>query len=814
MKDADKTREQLIEELTKARLRIAAFEADGAERQRTLDALVKSEEIFRTVSAFAYDWEFWLDPEGKSLYHSDSSLRITGHEARAFLADPQLLERIVLPEDLPLFRAHRHDALRDRTSGQLLFRIVRADGEIRWIEHRCLPVFDRNGVYLGARGSNRDVTDRILAEEAVRSSEARLKDILNKCPLSILVSDTVSRRFVMANSKALDMLGYTEDELLSLGVESIHPKASLPSILHEFDRMVSGESTQSPPLPVLCKDGSLRHVIVTATLVELEGRPRVLAFLTDITELKRIEESLRESEDRFRLLVENAGDAIYLADETGRLLDVNPEAQRQTGFSREELLSLNVLDLDLNQTPESLSGFAASFRAEGKTFFETRHRHRDGSSYPVEVRVVRLDLPDRMLMLGIARDITARKLAEMELTRQKNLLSSIIESTTDAIYVKDAQGRYLMVNQETARLLGRPADQILGFKDSDMFPPEQALALRENDQAILQADAPRTFEENLTTSDGFRSYLSTKGPLMDESGSKAGLFGIARDITERKRVAEVMVQTEKMASVGGLAAGMAHEINNPLGGIMQSAQVLSMRLRPDSPANLATAQRAGFPMQAFQAYIREREIPELLDGIRDSAKRAANIVSNMIEFSEQGASAWLPVDLNGLVEKSLELCLQDFNLLERYDLKHVTIGREYESQALEAPCSANQIQQVIFNLVRNAAQAVLEAHVPNPSITLRTRRDGHCAVIEVEDNGPGMDETTRKRIFEPFFTTKGPDRGIGLGLSVSYFIVVNHHQGSIEVQSAPGNGTRFVIKLPLERVSPVDGSAGRACFPS
>ena len=525
--------------------------------------------------------------------------------------------------------------------------------------------------------------EREKCRKDFRTSEARFGALIDKCPLGILVADPRTRRFVMANPKASAMLGYTQKELVQLSVESIHPRGSLPHITHEFDRMVSGESKQSPPLPVLCKDGSLRHVIVNTTLLEIGGHIRLLGFFTDITELKRAEEALRESEDRFRLLVENAGDAIYLANETGRLLDVNPEAERQTGYSREELLAFNLLDLDLNQTPESLGGFISWIRDKGKAFFETLHRRKDGSALPVELRAVRLDLSDRMLLLGIARDIT-----------------------------------------------------------------------------------------------------------------------------ERNRVADTLVQTEKMASVGALAAGMAHEINNPLGGIMQSAQVLAMRLRPDAPANLAAAGRVGCPMEALQAYFTDRQLPQLMEDIRESARRAAAIVSNMIEFSEVGSSAWLPIDLNVVAEKSIELCEQDYNLLERYDTRHISIIREYSGQELNAPCSANQMQQVLFNLLRNAAQALVEAQTPEPFIILRTRKEDNYAVIEVEDNGPGMDEATRKRIFEPFFTTKGPDKGTGLGLSVSYFIVVNRHFGTITVQAAPGGGTRFVIRLPLERVAPAQGLAG------
>jgi signal transduction histidine kinase len=169
----------------------------------------------------------------------------------------------------------------------------------------------------------------------------------------------------------------------------------------------------------------------------------------------------------------------------------------------------------------------------------------------------------------------------------------------------------------------------------------------------------------------------------------------------------------------------------------------------------------------------------------------------MLQFSKRSSSAWLPVAVNSLVDKALDLCLQDYNLSEKYDFRKIAVVKEYDPTDPSVPCSGQQIQQVAFNLMRNAAQAMAEAGVQNPAIILRTRIEGDCVVIEVEDNGPGMDEETRRKAFEPFFTTKGPGLGTGLGLSVSYFIVRENHGGEIEMDSAPGQGARFKVSLPL-----------------
>jgi signal transduction histidine kinase len=262
---------------------------------------------------------------------------------------------------------------------------------------------------------------------------------------------------------------------------------------------------------------------------------------------------------------------------------------------------------------------------------------------------------------------------------------------------------------------------------------------------------------------------------------------------------ETMVQNEKMMSVGGLAAGMAHEINNPLSGILQSAQVMSLRLKDDLPANRAKAEALGCDFAAMSEYLEQRGVLAMLSGIRSSAARAARIVANMLDFSRRSDGEKMPFDLNVLMDAALELCASDYDLQKRHDFRHIALERDYDTSLPPVPCTPTQIEQVVMNMLRNAAQAMANraSESPPARIALRTRREGDMARIDIEDNGPGMDDTTRRRIFEPFFTTKKPGDGTGLGLSVSYYIITNNHDGALEVESAPGLGTRFIIRLPL-----------------
>lgn len=240
---------------------------------------------------------------------------------------------------------------------------------------------------------------------------------------------------------------------------------------------------------------------------------------------------------------------------------------------------------------------------------------------------------------------------------------------------------------------------------------------------------------------------------------------------------------------------MAHEINNPLSGILQNVQVLMRRLTTELPENLRAAEDIGCSFDAIKSFMEKRDIISSLESVRSAGTRAARIVSSMLEFSRKSTSGHTPVDLNALLDKALELCSTDYDLKKKYDFRSIRIVRDYDPTLPLVSCFEIQIQQVLMNLLANAAQAM--ADTPSPSISLRTFTERDWACIEIEDDGPGMTEDVSKHVFEPFFTTKPVGEGTGLGLSVSYFIVVNHHHGTINVNSVLRKGTRFVVRLPI-----------------
>jgi signal transduction histidine kinase len=199
-------------------------------------------------------------------------------------------------------------------------------------------------------------------------------------------------------------------------------------------------------------------------------------------------------------------------------------------------------------------------------------------------------------------------------------------------------------------------------------------------------------------------------------------------------------------------------------------------------------------------YLSDRGILEFIESIRESGERASRIVSNMLEFSRTSQPHREPAPLHELMEKALTLAASDYDLKKRWDFRSIAIERSYDERVDTVPCSPSEIEQVLLNLLKNAAQALFQAERTAdgspPRIALRTRLEDGAVRIEVADNGPGMDRATSQRIFEPFFTTKEVGEGTGLGLSVSYFLIVQNHGGEIAVETSPGHGATFVIRLP------------------
>jgi PAS domain S-box-containing protein len=405
----------------------------------------------------------------------------------------------------------------------------------------------------------------------------------------------------------------------------------------------------------------------------------------------------------------------------------------------------------------------------------------------------------------LEREVQVRSKIEKKLTGFQNYLNSIIDSMPSALIALDDQLYVSQWNQEASRLSGTALDEALGQPIVLAFQPLRPF-LHKMRRAIEQHQVVKIERVTWGISGQPRHFTLTFYPLSGSSGR--GVVIRIDDITERLNLEEMMVQSEKMLSVGGLAAGMAHEINNPLGAILHNVQNIRRRLSSELEKNHEQALQAGITLQAIDQYLQAREIPTLLDGIQQAGSRAAKIVSHMLNFSRRSDRQLTLTELDKLIDQAIEIASNDFDLTDNFDFKALQIERDFAPELPTVPTTANEMEQVLLNLLKNAAQAIhLREDGASPGkITLRTRLVPPWAEIQVEDNGIGMSELVRKRIFEPFFTTKEIGQGTGLGLSVSYFIITNNHKGQMEVQSRLGQGTCFTLRLPLEATTPDIGN--------
>jgi two-component system cell cycle sensor histidine kinase/response regulator CckA len=506
-----------------------------------------------------------------------------------------------------------------------------------------------------------------------------------------------------------------------------------------------------------------------------------------------LEQRLAAAERRFRALVDHSIDAIEVIDpETGRFLDVNEKACIARGYARGEYLALVAPQIYSAAAGRPWEEIRDEARRLGSCAFEGQHRRKDGSLFPVEVNATYISL-DRDYVLAVVRDITERRRAGQALLESHSLLSAVVEGTTDAIYVKDREGRYLMINAAGARLFGREVADVIGRDDGALFARETADAIIEEDRRVMAEGRPEVVERSVTVAGVTRTYSATRGVCRDAGGAVIGVIGIARDVSEVRRLEAQFRQAQNMEAVGRLAGGVAHDFNNLLGIIIGNGDIVARRLVRDDPMGSRVA--------------------EMLR----AAERAAALTRQLLAFSRQQVLQHSVLDLNAVVA-GIDVVLRRL-LGERIALVSVPgagLGSVEGDQG--------QLQQVVVDLAVYARDAMpdggqlrIETRNVEADEGYATRypemKPGPYVMLAVTDTGSGMGAEVLAHVFEPFFSTKELGKGAGLGLSTVYGIV-EQSGGHIYVDSEVGVGTTFRIYLPRVAAAPLERPVGRPRSPA
>jgi len=526
-----------------------------------------------------------------------------------------------------------------------------------------------------------------------------------------------------------------------------------------------------------------------------------------IIERREAEVALNKLKRQQEQILNAAGEGIFGVDTNGITTFVNPAAANMLGWKPEELIgrsqhyTIHHTRTDGTPYPEEECPISVAVR-DGQIHSGTDEIYfrKDGTGFPVDYIsspvIENGEIEGAVITFA---DVSTRKKAEEDIAKAQLYLQSIINAMPSALIGVDSDGRVNQLNNEATKMTGLQPESAFGKRIKEVCPM-LAEKISKIDEALEQQNILKYESVYCVPHGGAGRYADIIVYPLNLEDYQGAVIRID-DVTERVLMEDRLVQSEKMTSVVGLVEGMAHEINNPLGGIIQGAQNVIRRLSPELPKNIETAAELGVDLKKIKDYVDERQIPKFLEGIRSSGKRAADIVSYMLQFSQVHQAPKELRNLERLLDSLLETIISNGEYRKKYHFDSVEIIKKYDPDLPEVPCISSEIEQVMRNLLRNAAQAIFDREIPpeNPQITLRTKHEAqrNMVLIEVGDNGQGMDESVQRRVFEPFFTTKPPGEGTGLGLSVSYFLITVAHQGLMDVESEPGQGTIFSIRLPL-----------------
>jgi PAS domain S-box-containing protein len=522
--------------------------------------------------------------------------------------------------------------------------------------------------------------------------------------------------------------------------------------------------------------------------------------------------AVEESEERSRAVIDGMLDAHITANKNGLIQTMNPAAQRLFGYSLEEVLNkpvdmLVASEYQTANSPDAIRTVAENFDGSTSTAgqYDNAGRHKDGSTFPVEVVTSGLRTSRGIYFSAIVRDLTAKRAAEAEL----RLLGAAVENAGEAVCITGADGAIVYVNRGWEKRLSRPRADMLG---------RQLYALQKN--IVDDADRENSFRKISTADDIWGGAVTTElpdgrrlhedlliTPLRDAAGVVTHYVSSWRDISDKLEMERQLLRGQKLEAVGQLAAGIAHEINTPIQFVSDNIRFLKDSFRDIStlltrlnelanatgdggiqPADVSSALD-----EADAAYLLD-EIPRAVDQSLDGVDRVSRIVRAMKDFSHP-ATDRTPLDINRAIASTATVASNEWKYVAE-------LRTDFDPGLPPVPVMPGDFNQVILNMIVNAAHAIGDVVGDGANgrgvITLGTRRVNDEAEIRISDTGCGMTPEIAARIFDPFFTTKAVGKGTGQGLAITHNVIVDRHGGTIRVESTPGTGTTFIIRLPLD----------------
>jgi PAS domain S-box-containing protein len=746
---------------------------DVTERKRAEEALRESEERYRSLVELSPEAIF-AAIEGKHVFMNSAGLKLLGASSPEEIIGKPVMD--IIAPDYREFVAERMRAVLEtgRVAPTMEEKFIRLDGKEIDVEVRASPL-----IYEGKPAIQaviRDITERKQAEEGYRT-------IIRTAMDGFWITD-MHGHFLDANAAYCNLIGYRRGELLNMSIADIEAIEKPEEVAGRISKVLQiGRDrfeTQHRR-----KNGEIIDVEISVNYLPA-GSGRMVVFVRDVTERKQAEKQLQQEKDRAQRYLDIAGVMFVANDADGRVTLINKRGCEILGYKPEELIGKNWFDIII---PERTRGEVKAVfnklitgEALPVEYFENPVLNRSGEERIIAWHnVILKDGAGNIIgTLSSGEDVTERKKAEEAVRTSEERYRLLAENIRDVIWSADMNLRFTYVSPSVKYLGGRTAEEVMSMSLEQLLTPSsQELAMKAFQEELLMAEVTpvdptrsRVLEVEFVRADGSILWAELKMNFVRGSdGRPAGILGVMRDITERRRAEEERVVLEqkaqlasRLASVGELAAGVAHEINNPLTGVIGYAELL---MQEDVPEH----------------------IKDDLEIIHDGAQRVAGVVKGLLKFARQTRPERIPVDINEIIQVTLRLRAYE---MQTNSIKVVT------NLASELPLTVadpGQLQQVFLNLTVNAETEMKLAHGKG-KLSIRTEQIDDIIRISFKDDGPGIARKNLERIFDPFFTTREVGKGTGLGLSICHGII-SQHGGKIYAESRQGKGATFVVELPV-----------------
>jgi len=576
--------------------------------------------------------------------------------------------------------------------------------------------------------------------------------------------------------------------LIFLGISLILAIITSRSITKPLNKLMNDlEKTDKTGLP--------GKIVSNNATTEISTLSRTINEM--VLSVQKSRKALKNERDFSMGIITGSPDIICGFRHDGTISFINPEGEFLLEYDKNEIIGRNWWEMLSVNNDKELGIIIDKITNTTQHNMEIRVKTRSGKKLALLWNSIKYRDIDQEFteIFGICNNISERKAAEEKLHYFQKYLTNIIDSMPSIIVGVDHECKITQLNQEAENTLQHKSNETIGLYIYDVFN-NLGLSRKLITETIDKKKPTKISKKNVYFKKEYAFLDITIYPLISESYEGAVIR--VDDISDRVKLEEMMIQSEKMLSIGGLAAGMAHEINNPIAGMLQNAIVLENKLLKHSENTMKIAKEVGLDLDILKSFIYKRRINKHLELIHSSGKRAAEIITNMLSFARKSESRFNYVIMSELIDSTVNLLTNDYDLKKKYDFRKIKITMDIQENLPKIKCEETKIQQVLINILRNGAEAMSgeEANVKNPEFKINIFYDDSMITTEIENNGPTIPLKIRKRIFEPFFTTKNIGKGTGLGLSVSYFIITKNHNGEMWVECEGDFSTKFVIKLP------------------